>query len=351
MLSNLKNKVIFIKKAIYIVLILISISLNSNIAHSEKAECNDSINKDIIKEFNCDQKRVINILLLYDAEMLLDREWQNNIFNRLEEINKFYYENYKIEWRITDTQKFKFDKNIDNLSSLFSLHKKEISKLTDNIKAEVVLAIIERDIKGIGIASTFSNVVMVSDSSKFKNYRNSVVIAHEFGHLFGAWHTQRKNDFMLFSGANKLLGSKESNTIIKLMRDYNFDPKAIINNHIILNRISRLYSRHHAKGEIDPVARLLTDEGNSLYLEKKYSEAIKILKRSNNYYGRWGNTRMILSKSYYEIDFLEDSFTEYTRAVFFGSKPDKEHEKNLRNKFIDLQKIDSTISNPFELYN
>ena len=60
---------------------------------------------------------------------------------------------------------------------------------------------------------------------------------------------------------------------------------------------------------------------------------------------------MILSKSYYEIDFLEDSFTEYTRAVFFGAKPDKEHEKNLRNKFIDLQKIDSTISNPFELNN
>ncbi|MDG2001291.1 MAG: M12 family metallo-peptidase, partial [Alphaproteobacteria bacterium] len=333
MLSNLKNKVIFIKKTIFIVLILISISLNSNIAHSEKSECNDSINKDTIKESNCDQKRVINILLLYDAEMLLDREWQNNIFNRLEEINKFYYENYKIEWRITDTQKFKFDKNIDNLSSLFSLHKKEISKLTDNIKAEVVLAIIERDIKGIGIASTFSNVVMVSDSSKFKNYINSVVVAHEFGHLFGAWHTQRKNDFMLFSGANKLLGSKESNTIIKLMRDYNFDSKAIINNHIILNRISRLYSRHHAKGEIDPVARLLTDEGNSLYLEKKYSEAIKILKKSNNYYGRWGNTRMILSKSYYELDLLQDSFTEYTRAVFFGSKPDKEHENNLRNKF------------------
>ena len=347
MLFNLKNKVIFIKKTIYIVLILISISLNSNIAHSEKAECNDSINKDIIKEFNCDQKRVINILLLYDAEMLLDREWQNNIFNRLEEINKFYYENYKIEWRITDTQKFKFDKNIDNLSSLFSLHKKEISKLTDNIKAEVVLAIIERDIKGIGIASTFSNVVMVSDSSKFKNYINSVVVAHEFGHLFGAWHTQRKNDFMLFSGANKLLGSKESNTIIKLMRDYNFDPKAIINNHIILNRISRLYSRHHAKGEIDPVARLLTDEGNSLYLEKKYSEAIKILKRSNNYYGRWGKTRMILSKTYYELGNFNNAFTELTRAVFFGSQPDLEFENKLRNKFVDLQKLDPSINNPF----
>ena len=102
-----------------------------------------------------------------------------------EEINKFYYENYKIEWRITDTQKFRFDKNINNLSSLFSLHKKEISKLTDNIEAEVVLAIVERDIKGIGIAATFSNVVMVSDASKFKNHVNSVVVAHEFGHLFG----------------------------------------------------------------------------------------------------------------------------------------------------------------------
>ena len=55
------------------------------------------------------------------------------------------------------------------------MHKKEISKLTDNIEAKVVLAIVERDIKGIGIAATFSNVVMVSDVSKFKYLRNKFI--------------------------------------------------------------------------------------------------------------------------------------------------------------------------------
>ena len=68
--------------------------------------------------------------------------------------------------------------------------------------------------------------------------------------------------------ANKLLGSNESNAILKLMRNYNFKPSTIINDETILKRISRLYNRHHAKGEIDPVARLLTDEGNNLYLNK-----------------------------------------------------------------------------------
>ena len=60
---------------------------------------------------------------------------------------------------------------------------------------------------------------------------------------------------------------------------------------------------------------------------------------------------MILSKNYYELDLLQDSFTEYTRAVFFGSKPDKGYENKLKKKFIDLQKIDPTINNPFNLNN
>jgi len=361
MLSKLKNKVKFIIQSTHIcILIIISIFLNINFSFSNEDLCslkkpNSNINEtakiELGSDINCIEKRVIDVLIIYDENIILNNVLKNNIENRFQEVNEFYTFNYKIEWKITNYQKFKFNKSIDNLSSLFSLHKDDISQLTNNIKAEVVLALIERDIKGIGIAATFSNVAMVADSSSFNNYINSVVIAHEFAHLFGAWHTQRKKDFMLFSGANNLSASRESNAILKLMRDYNFDPKTIINEDTILNRISRLYKRHHAKGEIDPVARLLTDAGNSLYQEKIYNESIKLLIKSNKYYGRWGKTRMILSKNYYELDMLQDSFTEYTRAIFFGSKPDKKHENKLKKKFIDLQKNDPSIKNPFELNN
>ena len=351
MLSKLKNKINFMYNLEYIFLILFFILLNCKFSFSDENLCKGHKKLNSETEIGCYEKRVIGVLILYDSEIILDKEWIKNINLRFEEINKFYYKNFKIEWRVDSFQEFEFDKNIDNLSSLFSMHKEEISALTDNLKAEVVLGLIDRDIKGIGIASTFSNVLMVVDSFKLENFNSSVVIAHELGHLFGAWHTQRKNDFMLFSGANKLLGSNESNAILKLMRNYNFKPSTIINDETILKRISRLYNRHHAKGEIDPVARLLTDEGKNLYHNKEYNAAIKMLKRSNKYYGRWGKTRMILSKSYYENNLLEDSFTEYTRAVFFGSKPDKHHEKKLEKKFIDLQKIDPTISNPFNINN
>ena len=155
------------------------------------------------------------------------------------------------------------------------------------------------------------------------------------------------NDFMLVSGANKLLTSKESSSILKLMRNYNFIPETIVNNDKVLNRISRLYDRHHARGEINPVARLLTDYGNNFYLNKQYNKALTILKKSIKYYGRWGKTRMILSKTYYELGNFNNAFTELTRAVFFGSHPDLEFENKLRNKFIDIQKLDPSINNPF----
>ena len=361
MLSKIKNKVKLIIKSSYICLfIIISIFLNINYAFSNEDSCsskqshsdtNETVKIELDADINCVEKRVIDVLIIYDENIILDDVLKNNIESRFKEVNKFYSSNYKIEWRIANYQKFKFDRNINNLSSLFSLYKDDISQLTNNLRAEVVLALIEREIKGIGIAATFSNVAMVADSLRYNNYLNSVVIAHEFAHLFGAWHTQRKNDFMLFSGANNLSASKESNAILKLMRNYNFDPKTIIDKDIILNRISRLYKRHHAKGEIDPIARLLTDAGNNLYQDKKYNESIKLLIKSNKFYGRWGKTRMILSKNYYELDMVQDSFTEYTRAIFFGSKPDKDHENKLKKKFIALQENDPNIENPFELKN
>ncbi|MBT7076321.1 MAG: hypothetical protein HN930_01230, partial [Pelagibacterales bacterium] len=44
---------------------------------------------------------------------------------------------------------------------------------------------------------------------------------------------------------------------------------------------------------------------------------------------------------------FNNAFTELTRAVFFGSQPDLEFENKLRNKFVDLQKLDPSINNPF----
>ena len=343
MIIKKKIKFQYIKLHIYIVLVIVfSIFFKDNMLVANENSC---IN------YDCYEKRIINILLVYDYGLSFDKEWEANIKNRFDEINKFYYSNFKIEWHIIDKKQFKFDKNTNSLSTLFTLHKENLAKIIYNTKAEVVLGVIGRDIKGLGIAATFSNVVMVADSLKFKNFENSVVLAHEFGHLFGAWHTQRKNDFMLVSGANQLLTSKESNAILKLMRNYKFNPKILVNNGIILNRISRLYNRHHARGEINPVARLLTDTGNKLYLNKEYKEALKLLIKSNEFFGRWGKTRMILSKTYYELGLYNESFTELTRAMFFGSKPDINLENNLKQKFIDLQKIDPKIKNPFNLNN
>ena len=152
---------------------------------------------------------------------------------------------------------------------------------------------------------------------------------------------------MLVSGASHLLAGKESSSIVKLMRNYNFTPETIINNSKVLNRISRLYERHHARGEINPVARLLTDYGNKYYLNKNYSSALDILKDSITYYGRWGKTRMILSKTYYELGMYSNAFTELTRAMFFGSQPDLDYENKLKNKFIELNELDPNINNPF----
>ena len=344
LLNNFKTRlirnVVYQSSILFLLILLVNKVLLANENVCIDTICNESDSQSYNNEI-----REIKVLVLYDDNNFFEEGWEDNLNERFIEVNNFYYSNFKIKWKITAIQQYPFSKDIEKLSTLFSLHKEDILKLDTD--AEVILSIIGRDIKGSGIAATFSKIIMVSNYDKLLSYRSSVIIAHELGHLFGAWHTQRTEDFMLVSGASHLLAGKESSSIVKLMRNYNFTPETIINNSKVLNRISRLYERHHARGEINPVARLLTDYGNKYYLNKNYSSALDILKDSITYYGRWGKTRMILSKTYYELGMYSNAFTELTRAMFFGSQPDLDYENKLKNKFIELNQLDPNINNPF----
>ncbi len=297
--------------------------------------------------YECFEDRTINVLVVYDLKYYSEESIEKLIIERLSKVNEFYYSQFKINWNIFEKVGFYYNEDIENISELYSFHKTEILNLIKKSRADIILSIVAHDIKGLGIAGTFSNYAMVSNLEKLDLDTGSIIIAHEFGHLFGAWHTQKTNDFMLLSGANTFDTSKESKAILKLMRNYNFLPDSIINNVSLLKRISRIYQRHHARFEIDPVARLLTDSGNEAYKNKDYIKAEKILNNSLSYYGKWGKTRMILSKTYYELKKYDESFLELTRAIFFGAKPDLLFEKKLKNKFVELQNIDSNIINPF----
>ncbi len=298
--------------------------------------------------YECLDDRIVNVIVIVDSKYYLNNFINNLLEKSFKDINDFYYKYFKIKWNIINIVNFTQNKDISSISELYTFHKEEIRKIVIDSEAEVGLVVAGNEIKGLGIAGTFSNIAMVSNLDKIDINTTSVIIAHEFAHLFGAWHTQKEFDFMLFRGASTLNVSKESKSILKLMRNYNFNANSILKKDNLLKRISRLYLRHHARNEIDPVARLLTDQGLEYYKNNKYSEAAKILEKSLTFYGRWGKTRMVLSKVYFELEQYNLSFTELTRAVFFGEKPDLVFEKKLHSKFIDLKKADPNVINPFE---
>ena len=297
--------------------------------------------------YDCLDDREINVLIVYDSNYFTEKLIKNLLLENFKVINEFYYSLFKINWKISSYQHFSFRKDIANISELHSFYRKELKNILSNNGSEVLLSFVGHDVKGLGIAGTFSNIVMVANFKKLDLTKSSIIIAHEFGHLFGAWHTQKDHDFMLLRGAHSFETSTESRAIIKLMRNYNFRSESIIKSEKLLKRISRIYKRHHARKEINPVSRLLTDEAYELYKNKNYTKASEILKKSISYYGKWGKTRMLLAKTYYELEKYNESFVELTRAVFFGAKPDLIFEKKLNNKFVELQKVDPDIVNPF----
>ena len=138
MLLKNKHKINHIKIIINICIIVIySIIFINKVALANEGVCIDN---------GCHETRVIKVLVLYDDEFFFEKGWENNLYNRFAEINDFYYSNFKIKWEVIAIKQYSFNKKIEKLSTLFSLHKEDILKLETD--AEVVLSIIVRELPG-----------------------------------------------------------------------------------------------------------------------------------------------------------------------------------------------------------
>ena len=389
--------------------------------------------------------RIIKVHLLYDKEFISNPIWEENINKRFTEINKFYNDKFDLHWEISKKSKYDFEGDFKNISDVFSQYRDRMISVLNKSDEEIIVCIIGKDIPGKGIAGVFSRLVMISDSSHLKD-RNSgviiahelghlfgawhirnaddlmyqrgaryykagaettsmiklmrnynfnvssllnnpkllkrisrlvmisdsshlkdrdsgVIIAHELGHLFGAWHSRKADDLMYQRGARHYKAGVETTSMIKLMRNYNFDVFSLLNNPKLLKRISRLYRRFHARSEADPavrryslnevnpVARLYADQGIIHLKNKNYIKAVEALENSVKYDVGWGKNRILLAKAYYEVSRYNESFLEYSRSVFFGAKPDKVFKEKLRNKFIELKKSNPQLTNPFDEVN
>ena len=78
MLSKLKNKINFMCNLEYIFLILFFILLNCKFSFSDENLCKGHKKLNSETEIGCYEKRVIGVLLLYDSEIVLDKEWIKN---------------------------------------------------------------------------------------------------------------------------------------------------------------------------------------------------------------------------------------------------------------------------------
>ena len=307
--------------------------------------------------------RIIKVHLLYDKEFISNPSWEENINKRFVEINKFYNDKFDLHWEISKKSKYDFEGDFKNISDVFSKYRDRIISVLNNNDEEIIICIIGKDMPGKGIAGVFSRLVMISDSSYLKDRDSGVIIAHELGHLFGAWHSRKADDLMYQRGARHYKAGVETTSMIKLMRNYNFNVSSLLNNPKLLKRISRLYGRFHARSEADPtvrryslnevnpVARLYADQGIIHLKNKNYIKAVEALENSVKYDVGWGKNRILLAKAYYEVSRYNESFLEYSRSVFFGSKPDKVFKEKLRNKFIELKKSNPQLTNPFDEAN
>lgn len=332
---------------IYILLLIFFTYLIFSFYKSNNLFANEILHDDKVSE----EIRIINITVFYDninhKDVLI-----SNLKNRFKEINNFYIKNFNIKWKILDLKYFNFNSDLINLSDIFTLYRDSLEKISLNSNSEVILGIITRPIRGKGIASTFSNFALISSSDILKNSESSLVISHEFAHLFGAWHTRTKGDFMQINNYSKNpIVSNTKKQLMILMKNYNFNSNLVLEDKNLLKKISRLYKNNHMIGEIDPVARLYTDNAYKYYSNKKFTEALINLKKSNEIHKRWHINTLLLAKTYFELGLYDDSFVAYSRAIFYGSRVDIIFENKLNQKFIDLQKNDSTINNPFIINN
>ena len=226
--------------------------------------------------------RIVKVRIVADQLFRELDSWELRIQHRLGAVSSFYQRFCGIRFVVERIVAWESRTSAPTLEDLyFDLHKK-----VDIGDADILLGVSAYK-PPVGTKQGWSlqlfRQTVVLDSPGYSELDKIVMIAHELGHLFGAWHIENRNSVM-YVGSGILRFDRHSLRLLRLMRHYDFKRGLSGVEQVTASEITAIYQEsERAADEINPLSSahntlglLLEMEGKLEDAARKFREAIRI---------------------------------------------------------------------------
>jgi tetratricopeptide (TPR) repeat protein len=228
--------------------------------------------------------REIRVRVACDEEFRRRADWRENACTRVMRASSGWEEQFGVRWVPVECVEWKSD---DGAAALQDLRVRLAAEVAPG-DADVVLGIVGQDrAKGavrayhaLGNTQYFDRVAMVGADWPGRPPNEVSAIAHEFGHLLGAWHAAKRGTVMTAPSASTLCFDDEARELIPLVRDFDFKKGLDQLDDAKVAAFDRLYRRSHAVDADHPIAYALTVRAYRRVSERKYDLAVADFERS-----------------------------------------------------------------------
>ena len=163
-------------------------------------------------------QRVISLTVAVDREFRTLPEFETVIRRRIESISELYA-SCGVKWTVAAVVPWESTSPDGDLE----LRRRRLTLDIPPTDADIRLGIVRRRTTEppLGSAVPFTNTLVVVDFADQTEEFNTVVLAHELGHLFGAWHVDDPQSAMA-ERPSTLRFDERSRSVIARMRDVDF---------------------------------------------------------------------------------------------------------------------------------
>ncbi len=275
--------------------------------------------------------RIITLRIAADEEFRAKGIWRRNLNAWITAVNRSFESAFSISWQVADIVNWHSDDQIRDVRAMIA----SLRHTVGTGPAEVLLGLSGQAVGSAGAGMPFRDVAVAVRHS-VSGYDMPVVIAHELGHLFGAWHVADPRSVMFAAGARTLRFDAITHDLIQLMRDFDFGTGVLGIDGPTAFRISRIFARGHMAGAVNPLASAWATEGRDALLRRDTHRALTSFWRAARHAPTWGANRALFSRALFAAGDYRHAKAQWTAAVLQGIHPDPQFAAALETKISSL---------------